>query len=179
MKKFLSKIGLPIRLAPLQGIFLLIIKSIDALVPVFQVLLLSELIDSLVTENLIFIFFLLLTIVYSRISGNLRIMAEQKMILELKENLNPLIIEKIASLQYKYIEDEETYNLTERISSKPEEILKKCVSPLTWDFIPDCKDNRFKSDYLFCSACQDFLIACFGGSIFYPFLPRGSEVIQI
>ncbi|GEM_PF-36970 len=124
LKNFFSKIGLPIRWAPVPGFFLFILKTLDALVPVFQVLLLSELIDSLGTENLNFIFFLLLTIVYSRISGNLRIMAEQKMILELKENLNPLIIEKIASLQYKYIEDEETYNLTQRISSKPEEILK-------------------------------------------------------
>lgn len=109
-------------------------KLTEGLIPSIQVLVTAIFLDTAIQvvgrkkeiiSILIPISLLIILIAYSWISNQVIKFMEVKLEFELKESFRISIIEKIAKLKYKHVENQESWDLISRVSKNPEIKIKK------------------------------------------------------
>lgn len=115
--------------APGWLMIICIYTIISAFIPTLQILYVAEFIDHVISftggnSDFLNVFFyaamVVLLIAFQWISGTLMKLVWIRFENKLRTTLAVDIIEKRAKLEYEYIEDEETWNLLERVSDQPE-----------------------------------------------------------
>lgn len=114
--------------------FLIAFQSLtDGLIPSIQILITAKFLDTAVEvangkkafgEVILPLSLIVVFIAYTWLSSQIIKFIEIKLELILREKFRVSITEKIAKLQYKYVENQETWDLISRVSKKPEVVLK-------------------------------------------------------
>lgn len=119
--------------------FITLHNIIRGILPTIEILLMARFIDKAISivqnkanyiEIVIPIILIALLVSYNWLSDKLIEFAQIKLEMNLKENYRVEIIKKIASLEYRYIEDEESCNLISRVSKEPEIEIKNSFNNL-------------------------------------------------
>lgn len=127
---FLEILLIPFRCAFVPAIALLIYTVLNGLTPIMQVIVMAKTINTTiaVVENRASIssvylsaFFMLLLIGYQWMSEGLARFSQSKVNLNVRAAFRTIVTEKIARLNYKHVENDETWNLIKRILQKPED----------------------------------------------------------
>lgn len=126
---FFDYIRIPFTVAPLYFLLIILFKTLWALIPSARIFILSDFID---TANRIFhhqeklsaIYPALLlyaaTVAYNYLSGTFSNFVDTKMEMTLTLTFKELVLAKRASLEYRYIEDDKTWDLINRAASDPQ-----------------------------------------------------------
>ncbi|WP_346929698.1 ABC transporter ATP-binding protein [Clostridium sp.] len=133
-------IKIPFKFAPAQAILIALQKLLDGVVPTLQILATAKFLD---TAILIFkqekgikdivmpLLFVILLLAYDWISTQLSKFAEVQIKNRLRGEFRVNIVEKIATLRYKYIESQDSWDLISRVIKEPEvQCTKAYVSSL-------------------------------------------------
>lgn len=129
MNSKLDIIKIPFKFAPKYAIIIGIQKILDGIVPILQVLTTANFLDTAISilnkeksfdQIIIPLIFVGSIILYTWISQQLIKFMEVKLEMKLRESLRLKITEKRAKLMYRYIEDNNTWNLISRIAKEPE-----------------------------------------------------------
>lgn len=122
-------IKIPFKFAPAQATLIAIQKLLDGLVPTLQILATAKFLDIAI---LIFkqekdikdigmpLLFVILLLAYDWISTQLSKFAEVQIKNRLRGEFRVNIVEKIATLRYKYIESQDSWDLISRVIKEPE-----------------------------------------------------------
>lgn len=122
-------IKIPFKFAPAQAILIALQKLLDGVVPTLQILATAKFLD---TAILIFkqekgikdivmpLLFVILLLAYDWISKQLSKFAEVQIKNRLRGEFRVSIVEKIATLKYKYIENQDSWDLISRVIKEPE-----------------------------------------------------------
>ncbi|MEW8994169.1 ABC transporter ATP-binding protein [Clostridium sp.] len=122
-------IKIPFKFAPAQAILIALQKLLDGVVPTLQILATAKFLD---TAILIFkqekgikdivmpLLFVILLLAYDWISTQLSKFAEVQIKNRLRGEFRVNIVEKIATLRYKYIESQDSWDLISRVIKEPE-----------------------------------------------------------
>lgn len=121
-------IAIPFRVAPLQVSVILLNKLLSAIVPSLQVLAVAQFID---TAGCIFrdgmpreaiylpLFLLMLIVAYGYLNGSLTEIMNSRAGMRMEKALSRQMLRKRASLDYRYIEDDDTWDLISRTCDDP------------------------------------------------------------
>lgn len=132
-------IGIPFKYAPKSSIVIVIQKLIDGIVPTVEVIVTAKFLDISILvvrgeksiKNIFLPMFIIITLIaYKWISQQLVKFVEAKLQLKLKETFRVKIIEKVAKLKYKYIENQDIWDLISRVSRNPDVRIKEAYSDL-------------------------------------------------
>ncbi|MEG2353987.1 MAG: ABC transporter ATP-binding protein [Clostridium sp.] len=135
----LDIIKIPFKFAPLYSVILALAKLTEGLVPTLQVLATAKFLDTAISivggkMNVIGvftpIFMVVILIAYSWISEKLIKFIEVKLEIKLREAFRVIITEKRARLKYKYVENNDTWDLISRIAKEPETQCKRAYIEL-------------------------------------------------
>lgn len=127
------------RFAPIDALIIAMQKFLDGVVPTLQIVFVADFLDKAVAiangkrdYNDIFLPIILLasSVAYIWISDRLIAFVQTKLEIKLKETLRVNITEKISKLEYKHIENEESWNLISRVAKQPEIDIKQGYSNL-------------------------------------------------
>ncbi|WP_346936810.1 ABC transporter ATP-binding protein [Clostridium sp.] len=122
-------IKIPFKFAPAQAILIALQKLLDGVVPTLQILATAKFLD---TAILIFkqekgikdivmpLLFVIILLAYDWISKQLSKFAEVQIKNRLRGEFRVSIVEKIATLKYKYIENQDSWDLISRVIKEPE-----------------------------------------------------------
>lgn len=122
-------IKIPFKFAPKYASLIGIQKILDGLVPILQVLTTAKFLNTAISilkkeegfESIILpLTLVILLIFYSWMSNQLIKFMEVKLEVRLRETIRVDITEKRAKLKYRYIEDNDTWNLISRLAKEPE-----------------------------------------------------------
>lgn len=120
---------IPFKYAPLEALWIMIQKVLAGILPTIEVIITALFIDSAINifneisefKNIIFpIVLIMILTAYGWISEQLSRIAQIKLESRLRERFRCEMVEKIASLKYIYIEDQETLDLISRVIDKIE-----------------------------------------------------------
>ena len=122
-------IKIPFKFAPAQAMLIALQKLLDGIVPTLQILATAKFLD---TAILIFkqekgikdivmpLLFVIILLAYDWISKQLSKFAEVQIKNRLRGEFRVSIVEKIATLKYKYIENQDSWDLISRVIKEPE-----------------------------------------------------------
>ena len=122
-------IKIPFKFAPAQAMLIALQKLLDGIVPTLQILATAKFLD---TAILIFkqekgikdivmpLSFVIILLAYDWISKQLSKFAEVQIKNRLRGEFRVSIVEKIATLKYKYIENQDSWDLISRVIKEPE-----------------------------------------------------------
>ncbi|WP_346937879.1 ABC transporter ATP-binding protein [Clostridium sp.] len=122
-------IKIPFKFSPTQAILIALQKLLDGIVPTLQILATAKFLD---TAILIFkqeksikdiitpLSFVIILLAYDWISKQLSKFAEVQIKNKLRGEFRVSIVEKIATLKYKYIENQDSWDLISRVIKEPE-----------------------------------------------------------
>lgn len=122
-------IKIPFKFAPAQATLIALQKLLDGIVPTLQILATAKFLD---TAILIFkqeksikdivmpLLFVIILLAYDWISEQLSKFAEVQIKNKLRGEFRVNIVEKIATLKYKYIENQDSWDLISRVIKEPE-----------------------------------------------------------
>lgn len=128
-KRYLSildYIKIPLKYAKPSCLFMILQRVIDGILPSMQLIIITFLLNSLIrnTKNYLHIsltlLLLIITIGYSRLSGQLRKLLEVRLTNNLREKFTVTLIDKLTMLKYRYIDDSNTWDLIYRTVKEPE-----------------------------------------------------------
>ena len=122
-------IKIPFKFAPAQAMLIALQKLLDGIVPTLQILATAKFLD---TAILIFkqekgikdivmpLLFVIILLAYDWISKQLSKFAEVQIKNRLRGEFRVSIVEKVATLKYKYIENQDSWDLISRVIKEPE-----------------------------------------------------------
>ncbi|WP_346915959.1 ABC transporter ATP-binding protein [Clostridium sp.] len=122
-------IKIPFKFAPAQAILIALQKLLDGIVPTLQILATAKFLD---TAILIFkqekgikdivmpLLFVIILLAYDWISKQLSKFAEVQIKNRLRGEFRVSIVERVATLKYKYIENQDSWDLISRVIKEPE-----------------------------------------------------------
>ncbi len=122
-------IKIPFKFAPAQATLIAIQKLLDGLVPTLQILATAKFLDIAILifkqekdikDIVMPLLFVILLLAYDWISTQLSKFAEVQIKNRLRGEFRVNIVEKIATLRYKYIESQESWDLISRVIKEPE-----------------------------------------------------------
>ncbi len=122
-------IKIPFKFAPAQSTLIAIQKLLDGLVPTLQILATAKFLDIAILifkqekdiEDIVMpLLFVILLLAYDWISMQLSKFAEVQIKNRLRGEFRVNIVEKIATLRYKYIESQDSWDLISRVIKEPE-----------------------------------------------------------
>ena len=122
-------VRIPFKASKLYTILLFIISLLDGIVPTFQVVVTATFLDTAIAvfkneksynEIITPIIILIVLLAYIWVSDKLAKLVEAKLEIKLRESFKTSIMEKRAKLEYRYIENHETWNLLSRVSKDSE-----------------------------------------------------------
>lgn len=126
-------VRIPFKCSAGNTIAIILLKLFDGLIPILLINATAKFIDA--TKNVVLgigslktvsgsAILLALVMAYPWVSKNILDFPKKKLILNIKETFRTEIVEKTAKLKYKYIENQDTWDLISRISKEPE---NRCV----------------------------------------------------
>ena len=127
---FLEILLFPFRCAFVPAIALLIYTVLNGLTPIMQVIVMAKIVNTTISvvengESISSVylpaFFMILLIGYQWMSEGLAKFSQSKVNLSVRAAFRTIVTEKIARLNYKHVENDETWNLIKRILQKPED----------------------------------------------------------
>lgn len=122
-------IKIPFKFAPAQATLIAIQKLLDGLVPTLQILATAKFLDIAILifkqekdikDIIMPLLFVILLLAYDWISTQLSKFAEVQIKNRLRGEFRVNIVEKIATLRYKYIESQDSWDLISRVIKEPE-----------------------------------------------------------
>ncbi|WP_346921104.1 ABC transporter ATP-binding protein [Clostridium sp. UBA7339] len=122
-------IKIPFKFAPAQATLIAIQKLLDGLVPTLQILATAKFLDIAILifkqekdikDIVMPLLFVILLLAYDWISTQLSKFAEVQIKNRLRGEFRVKIVEKIATLRYKYIESQDSWDLISRVIKEPE-----------------------------------------------------------
>lgn len=122
-------IKIPYKFAPAQATLIAIQKLLDGLVPTLQILATAKFLDIAILifkqekdikDIVMPLLFVILLLAYDWISTQLSKFAEVQIKNRLRGEFRVNIVEKIATLRYKYIESQDSWDLISRVIKEPE-----------------------------------------------------------
>lgn len=122
-------IKIPFKFAPAQATLIAIQKLLDGLVPTLQILATAKFLDIAILifkqekdikDIVMPLLFVILLLAYDWISTQLSKFAEVQIKNRLRGEFRVNIVEKIATLRYKYIESQDSWDLISRVIKEPE-----------------------------------------------------------
>lgn len=122
-------IKIPFKFAPAQATLIAIQKLLDSLVPTLQILATAKFLDIAILifkqekdikDIVMPLLFVILLLAYDWISTQLSKFAEVQIKNRLRGEFRVNIVEKIATLRYKYIESQNSWDLISRVIKEPE-----------------------------------------------------------
>lgn len=122
-------IKIPFKFAPAQATLIAIQKLLDGLVPTLQILATANFLDIAILifkqekdikDIVMPLLFVILLLAYDWISTQLSKFAEVQIKNRLRGEFRVNIVEKIATLRYKYIESQDSWDLISRVIKEPE-----------------------------------------------------------
>lgn len=122
-------IKIPFKFAPAQATLIAIQKLLDGLVPILQILATAKFLDIAILifkqekdikDIVMPLLFVILLLAYDWISTQLSKFAEVQIKNRLRGEFRVNIVEKIATLRYKYIESQDSWDLISRVIKEPE-----------------------------------------------------------
>ncbi len=122
-------IKIPFKFAPAQSTLIAIQKLLDGLVPTLQILATAKFLDIAILifkqekdikDIVMPLLFVILLLAYDWISMQLSKFAEVQIKNRLRGEFRVNIVEKIATLRYKYIESQDSWDLISRVIKEPE-----------------------------------------------------------
>ncbi len=122
-------IKIPFKFAPAQATLIAIQKLLDGLVPTLQILATARFLDIAILifkqekhikDIVMPLLFVILLLAYDWISTQLSKFAEVQIKNRLRGEFRVNIVEKIATLRYKYIESQDSWDLISRVIKEPE-----------------------------------------------------------
>lgn len=122
-------IKIPFKFAPAQATLIAIQKLLDGLVPTLQILATARFLDIAILifkqekhikDIVMPLLFVILLLAYDWISTQLLKFAEVQIKNRLRGELRVNIVEKVATLRYKYIESQDSWDLISRVIKEPE-----------------------------------------------------------
>ncbi len=122
-------IKIPFKFAPAQATLIAIQKLLDGLVPTLQILATAKFLDIAILifkqekdikDIVMPLLFVILLLAYDWISTQLSKFAEVQIKNRLRGEFRVNIVEKIATLRYKYIESQDSWDLISRVITEPE-----------------------------------------------------------
>lgn len=122
-------IKIPFKFAPAQATLIAIQKLLDGLVPTLQILATAKFLDIAILifkqekhikDIVMPLLFVILLLAYDWISAQLSKFAEVQIKNRLRGEFRVNIVEKIATLRYKYIESQDSWDLISRVIKEPE-----------------------------------------------------------
>lgn len=122
-------IKIPYKFAPAQATLIAIQKLLDGLVPTLQILATAKFLDIAILifkqekhikDIVMPLLFVILLLAYDWISAQLSKFAEVQIKNRLRGEFRVNIVEKIATLRYKYIESQDSWDLISRVIKEPE-----------------------------------------------------------
>ena len=126
--KLIDFIRIPFRSSPVIVVMLVIETVISSLIPALQIIVTARFIDTAISifnneatqSNIVVsLIWILLLLTYQYIAAVLMGLFRSKMNIKLSETYCVDIIHKRAKLEYKHIEDNETWELIERVAGNP------------------------------------------------------------
>lgn len=125
---------IPFRCAKGYSFLIAFQRILDGIVPSIQILITAKFLDvamqiangkSNLSEIILPLSLIGALIAYTWLSSQIIKFVEYKLEFKLRERFRVSITEKVAKLQYKHIENQETWDLISRVSKQPEILLKK------------------------------------------------------
>lgn len=122
-----NSLFISLRIAPFGIGCKLFLSILNSLISPIQIIVIANFIDSSIqyingaqNRNTIIlnVVFICLMQIYSKLSGTMLSLINQKISDKFQIKINPLILEKQAKLKYFYIENHETWNLITRVTSR-------------------------------------------------------------
>jgi ATP-binding cassette, subfamily B, bacterial len=122
-------IKIPFKFAPAQATLIALQKLLDGLVPTLQILATAKFLDIAILifkqekhikDIVMPLLFVILLLAYDWISKQLSKFAEVQIKNRLRGEFRVNIVEKIATLRYKYIESQDSWDLISRVIKEPE-----------------------------------------------------------
>ncbi len=122
-------IKIPFKFAPAQATLIAIQKLLDGVVPTLQILATAKFLDIAILifkqekdikDIVMPLLFVILLLAYDWISTQLSKFAEVQIKNRLRGEFRVNIVEKIATLRYKYIESQDSWDLISRVIKEPE-----------------------------------------------------------
>lgn len=122
-------IKIPFKFAPAQATLIALQKLLDGLVPTLQILATAKFLDIAILifkqekhikDIVMPLLFVILLLAYDWISTQLSKFAEVQIKNRLRGEFRVNIVEKIATLRYKYIESQDSWDLISRVIKEPE-----------------------------------------------------------
>lgn len=122
-------IKIPFKFAPAQATLIALQKLLDGLVPTLQILATAKFLDiailifkqeKYIKDIVMPLLFVILLLAYDWISKQLSKFAEVQIKNRLRGEFRVNIVEKIATLRYKYIESQDSWDLISRVIKEPE-----------------------------------------------------------
>lgn len=126
---FADLIRLPLQAAPAAAVLVGLNAVLAGIVPTIQVLVTADFIDTALgilqgslerSQIYSSLFAIILLIAYSWVTGALANLTNVKLNLGLEKNYQTAVMDKRARLQYQHIENPETWDLIQRVTSQPE-----------------------------------------------------------
>lgn len=128
--RFIDMIFIPFKCSFWSALILSILTILNGILPVVQIMVMTKIINKTIfiinnntsiSEVFLPILFMILLIGYQWISEEIVKISKIKIKLSVRANFLGVVTEKIAKLKYKNIEDNETWDLINRVSQKLEE----------------------------------------------------------
>lgn len=125
---------IPFRCAKGYSFLIALQKILDGIVPSIQILITAKFLDvamriangkSNLLEIILPLILIGVFIAYTWLSSQIIKFVECKLEFKLRERFRVSITEKVAKLQYRHIENQETWDLISRVSKQPEIVFKK------------------------------------------------------
>lgn len=120
----LDSIKLPLKYSPIYAILIAVVKVLDGIIPILQVMVMAEFIDTSISVasmngDIRKVFPSMLGVVaivaYGWVSETIISFFDVKLEIQLREKLRLEVVEKRARLSYKYIESSESWDLIARV----------------------------------------------------------------
>ena len=127
-------ISIPFSYTALYSAFIAVLKIAAGIVPIFNMLAVADFINATVelfnhkvcySKIILSITFVVLCTAYLWLSPHIVEVAEAKLENMLRENFRVSLVEKVASLKYNYIENQDSWDLISRVCKEPE---KQCTN---------------------------------------------------
>ncbi len=122
-------IKIPFKFVPAQATLIALQKLLDGIVPTLQILAIAKFLDTAILifkqersikDIVIPLLFVIILLAYDWISKQLSKFAEVQIKNKLRGEFRVNIVEKIATLKYKYIENQDSWDLISRVIKEPE-----------------------------------------------------------
>lgn len=132
--KLLDFIKIPLTISPIMTILKIVDMIISALIPSLQIMATAGFIDTAISifngqddrsKLNIWLLWILLLISYKYITSAFMVMVKERMKIKLSEVFRIAVTEKRAMLHYKHVENNETWDLIERVGKDPAEKVRE------------------------------------------------------